>query len=252
MLNVSSSKPTAFTFLSHPIVLAELSENGISVCIPIFIATSIINQPSGVLFICPSHTLCPPSLAAYFSQQKLDGLATLDTVPGIGDVDIPDGWFKSARAGKSRRDHRDTSTTTTNTSASATAKSNSTPPTDLHLHHHPSPVSHHQHHQHRPHNSSSSSTTSNHHRASRYPHRTYKDETSHSPPSDHFLSPKQQSPILGALPLGNSGRLVPLQYLQAVAYPRRDPADEQLLKRFSTHSPSSCSHIRQSSHPCGL
>ncbi|KAG2039194.1 Gti1/Pac2 family-domain-containing protein, partial [Suillus americanus] len=36
-------------------------------------------------------------LTAYFSQQKLDRLNTIDNIPGVGDVPVPDGWFRSAR-----------------------------------------------------------------------------------------------------------------------------------------------------------
>ncbi|OAX40532.1 hypothetical protein K503DRAFT_675583, partial [Rhizopogon vinicolor AM-OR11-026] len=36
-------------------------------------------------------------LTAYFSQQKLDQLNTIDDMPGVGDVPVPDGWFRSAR-----------------------------------------------------------------------------------------------------------------------------------------------------------
>ncbi|KAG6861291.1 hypothetical protein C0995_001845 [Termitomyces sp. Mi166 len=44
--------------------------------------------------------------AAYFSQQRLDELGTIDEIPGVGDVQVPEGLFRSARAGKMRRDHR--------------------------------------------------------------------------------------------------------------------------------------------------
>ncbi|KAI5996442.1 Gti1/Pac2 family-domain-containing protein [Pisolithus orientalis] len=44
-------------------------------------------------------------LTAYFSQQKLDRLDTVDNIQGVGDVPVPDGWFRSARRdGKSRRE----------------------------------------------------------------------------------------------------------------------------------------------------
>lgn len=39
-------------------------------------------------------------LAAYFSQTTLDSLGTIDSIPGVGDVPVPEGMFKSARAGK--------------------------------------------------------------------------------------------------------------------------------------------------------
>lgn len=38
--------------------------------------------------------------AAYFSQTTLDSLGTIDSIPGVGDVPVPEGIFKSARAGK--------------------------------------------------------------------------------------------------------------------------------------------------------
>ncbi|EKM57037.1 uncharacterized protein PHACADRAFT_254558 [Phanerochaete carnosa HHB-10118-sp] len=48
-------------------------------------------------------------LTAYFSQATLDSLNTIDTIPGVGDVQVPQGWFKNARASKARQgdNHRD-------------------------------------------------------------------------------------------------------------------------------------------------
>ncbi|KAI0340383.1 hypothetical protein BDW22DRAFT_1313998, partial [Trametopsis cervina] len=37
-------------------------------------------------------------LTAYFSQATLDGLNTIDMIAGVGDVSVPPGWFKNARA----------------------------------------------------------------------------------------------------------------------------------------------------------
>ncbi|EIW77229.1 hypothetical protein CONPUDRAFT_29128, partial [Coniophora puteana RWD-64-598 SS2] len=37
-------------------------------------------------------------LTAYFSQQGLDRLRTVDQLHGVGDVPVPEGWFRSARA----------------------------------------------------------------------------------------------------------------------------------------------------------
>ncbi|EJF63858.1 hypothetical protein DICSQDRAFT_153679 [Dichomitus squalens LYAD-421 SS1] len=39
-------------------------------------------------------------LTAYFSQTTLDSLGTIESIPGVGDVQVPEGWFKSARASK--------------------------------------------------------------------------------------------------------------------------------------------------------
>ncbi|KAI0688383.1 Gti1/Pac2 family-domain-containing protein, partial [Cytidiella melzeri] len=41
-------------------------------------------------------------LTAYFSQATLDSLNTIDMIPGVGDVSVPPGWFKNARASKGR------------------------------------------------------------------------------------------------------------------------------------------------------
>ncbi|KAI0766284.1 hypothetical protein BC629DRAFT_898093 [Irpex lacteus] len=45
-------------------------------------------------------------LTAYFSQATLDGLNTIDMIPGVGDVSVPPGWFKNARASKGRAGER--------------------------------------------------------------------------------------------------------------------------------------------------
>ena len=42
-------------------------------------------------------------VAAYFSQATLDSLNTIDNLPGVGDVSVPSGWFKNARASKARQ-----------------------------------------------------------------------------------------------------------------------------------------------------
>ena len=41
--------------------------------------------------------------AAYFSQTTLDSLMTLDKIPNVGNVPVPRGLFRSARASKARR-----------------------------------------------------------------------------------------------------------------------------------------------------
>jgi Gti1/Pac2 family transcription factor len=41
--------------------------------------------------------------AAYFSQESIDTLNTVDSIPGIGNVAVPEGWFRSARAGNRGR-----------------------------------------------------------------------------------------------------------------------------------------------------
>ena len=50
----------------------------------------------------PSDGQSSSLIAAYFSEQRLGQLDTIDDVQGIGDVPVPDGWFHH---GKSRRDN---------------------------------------------------------------------------------------------------------------------------------------------------
>ncbi|EIN08857.1 hypothetical protein PUNSTDRAFT_102371 [Punctularia strigosozonata HHB-11173 SS5] len=42
-------------------------------------------------------------LTAYFSQESIDTLNTVDCIPRIGNVPVPEGWFRSARAGNRGR-----------------------------------------------------------------------------------------------------------------------------------------------------
>ncbi|EIW55524.1 uncharacterized protein TRAVEDRAFT_50012 [Trametes versicolor FP-101664 SS1] len=42
-------------------------------------------------------------LTAYFSQTTIDSLGTIDDIPRVGDVVVPEGWFKSARANKANK-----------------------------------------------------------------------------------------------------------------------------------------------------
>ncbi|KAF8136951.1 Gti1/Pac2 family-domain-containing protein [Boletus edulis] len=129
-------------------------------------------------------------LTAYFSQQRLDRLDTIDNVKGVGDVSVPDGWFRSARRdGKSRKDD------------------------DL-----PKSVV-----------------------AKRMDHLRFRDSVAGhtsancpSPPSSSSSMPATPSPRMNIVHL--SEQLVPLDYLQNLSYPRRDPIDEQFLQRFSTQT----------------
>lgn len=52
-----------------------------------------------------------------------------------------------------------------------------------------------------------------------------------SPPSSSSSAPATPSSRIN--PTHLSERLVPLEYLQGLAYPRREPIDEQFLQRFS-------------------
>ncbi|KAG1840830.1 Gti1/Pac2 family-domain-containing protein [Suillus subalutaceus] len=138
-------------------------------------------------------------LTAYFSQQKLDRLNTIDNIPGVGDVPVPDGWFRSARRdAKTRRDD--------DLPKSALAKQLPQFPMD----------------------------------GSR--------SACPSPPSSSSSGPATPSPRIS--PSHLSEQLVPLEYLQGLAYPRREPIDEQFLQRFSTQvSPSFVSKGGDRNHP---
>ncbi|KAG2138529.1 Gti1/Pac2 family-domain-containing protein [Suillus clintonianus] len=119
-------------------------------------------------------------LTAYFSQQKLDRLNTIDNIPGVGDVPVPDGWFRSARRdAKTRRDD------------------------DL-----PKSVV-----------------------AKQLPQFPMEGILPNINPAQS--GPATPSPRIS--PSHLSEQLVPLEYLQGLAYPRREPIDEQFLQRFSTH-----------------
>lgn len=58
-----------------------------------------------------------------------------------------------------------------------------------------------------------------------------------SPPSSSSSMPATPSPRMN--PLHLTEQLVPLDFLQNLSYPRRDPIDEQFLQRFSTQTLSS-------------
>ena len=224
-----------------------------------------------------SHPANPlPSTAAYFSQQKLDRLDTIDNVKGIGDVPVPDGWFRSARRdGKSRRDDDlpksvvakrmsqapmegviSTSDSTRTsfyhsqpsapiytqfpTSANASQLELSEAPgarkTAFSL---PSSAEH-------PHYASSGVRQTTYSEPNLIPtrdHTRFRDNfVNHvvsssncpSPPSSSSSMPATPSPRMNTVHL--SEQLVPLDYLQSLSYPRRDPIDEQFLQRFSTQT----------------
>ncbi|KAI6045236.1 Gti1/Pac2 family-domain-containing protein [Pisolithus marmoratus] len=149
--------------------------------------------------------------AAYFSQQKLDRLDTVDNIQGVGDVPVPDGWFRSARRdGKSRRE--DDLTKSVPRSPWRTSPQCLFTNTSPHRHHiqyqEAQPVP------------SPSACPS-------------------SPSSSSSSTPATPSPRLN--PDRTSDKLVPLEYLQSLPQRRRDPIDEQFLQRFSTRATTSTS-----------
>lgn len=155
-------------------------------------------------------------LAAYFSQRKLDALDTVDNIPGIGDVVVPDGWFRSARAGKTPRDNRKFTCDPQRSSEDVLY---------------------------------SPSNFERTHEISSSPHRHSRSSQIHtsvsSTPSDKStsVSPSSSTSLGSRYPCG-SQTLVPLQYLQSVSGVRRNPIDEQFLKMFSTQATSSSGSLR--------
>ncbi|KIK70181.1 hypothetical protein GYMLUDRAFT_34668 [Collybiopsis luxurians FD-317 M1] len=131
-------------------------------------------------------------LTAYFSQEKLSRLRMIDSVQGIGNVAVPEGLFRSARANKARRDPRELSLPAT----SSVPETANRP--------YPSP------------------------RGGQFESGAISVATSALPSSPRSLS-RTSSPHSPSF----SEQLVPLQYLQSSIAPRRDPVDEQLLRRFT-------------------
>lgn len=151
------------------------------------------------------------STAAYFSQEKLSQLRTIDSVRGIGNVSVPDGLFRSARANKARRD--------TGVEGSLPGTTETVIPSvilPLSPRGHPGTITH-----------------SSYSRSSVIaPIKT----TMTSSTSSSSCS-STSSPVLIHAPTTTPPKqLVPLLYLQNNTSPRRDPADEQLLRRFNTLS----------------
>ncbi|TFK49403.1 hypothetical protein OE88DRAFT_1633432 [Heliocybe sulcata] len=62
-------------------------------------------------------------LTAYFSQETVDSLTPVSALPGIGDVTVPEGWFRSARSSKTRRDMLDAQSRSAASSPSSGASS---------------------------------------------------------------------------------------------------------------------------------
>jgi len=142
-----------------------------------------VSSGNGTSVSCIPLTFPPFShnvLAAYFSPSRLDELDTIDSIRGVGDVAVPEGWFRSARIGRNRRDSR-----------------SQIPPI-------PSP------------------------------------ESQRSPSNSPTFHPMLAAPSGGQSfgspipykPDNSQHQLVPLEVLVRTSGPRRDPADEQLLRRF--------------------
>lgn len=137
---------------------------------------------------------------------------------------MPDGWFRSARIGRNRRDSR---------------PSGFSPPSPSEMPIHPSPSPSMDYH--RP-SSSSMHPYPSHQVPSGSPYSSSYHSNSQHPYSPHMTCPTLSgypSPVL-TTPRSYShdnvqnfkGQLVPLEVLVRTSGPRRDPTDEQLLRRF--------------------
>ncbi|KAF8828191.1 hypothetical protein HHX47_DHR4000727 [Lentinula edodes] len=147
-------------------------------------------------------------------QEKLSQLRTIDSVRGIGNVSVPDGLFRSARANKARRD------TGVEVSLPGTSLLTETVVPSVIL-----PLS--------PRGHSGAITHSSYPRSSIIA----PIKTTMTPSTSSSSSSSTSSPVLIHTPTTTPPKqLVPLLYLQNNTSPRRDPADEQLLRRFNTLS----------------
>ncbi|OBZ77402.1 cAMP-independent regulatory protein pac2 [Grifola frondosa] len=210
-------------------------------------------------------------LTAYFSQTTLDSLGTIDAIPGVGSVLVPDGWFKSARASKAKRADApsdDMSTSPQDPWGLGLRPSSSRGMSQFQIDPPPAPADQFQH-----------SPPS-----SKLPFVMYSLHQAHFPiqqnspmPAGHTSipgpSPQSSISLPGRLPtLADTGlslyrdsspftqsssssssdpdlspqigprELVPLAYLQGLTQPLRDPVDEFFLRRLSTSDISKVSN----------
>ncbi|TEB31866.1 hypothetical protein FA13DRAFT_1754667 [Coprinellus micaceus] len=143
-------------------------------------------------------------LTAYFSQAKLDQLCTVESIRGVGEMPVPEGWFRSARIGKTRRDSRAHSTALHPPGEQLASIPISTFPDQY------------------------ASSSSYHHPHSPSPPLYSNKSASHSPNSS-FSSSGSSSARRKRSP-----SLVPLEVLQSASHVPRDPMDIQALRRFAT------------------
>jgi len=150
----------------------------------------------------PSGTVRKWHLTAYFNQETLNELDTIDDLRYL-DVPVPDGWFRSARATKARRENR----TMVEQSSEGIISSPTSPNSD-------------------------------HSTAFSPPAAQMRYRGQISALNTTFVCPvplsSPQHPAFMA-PSTPTGRLVPLEYLQNSSQKnRRDPTDEQFLRRFGS------------------
>ncbi|KAF9523250.1 Gti1/Pac2 family-domain-containing protein [Crepidotus variabilis] len=169
-------------------------------------------------------------LTAYFSPSKLHELDTIDNIRGVGDLAVPDGWFRSARIGRNRRDSRTIGFAPPSPPDLAIQPIPSGsmdyhhPQINAPYHSYPSPSQH----MSTPHPYPSSASPHIYTTSSQVTTPTASGYT--TPTSSTSSSPRS---LLNEYPHNPKNRLVPLEVLVRTAGPRRDPTDEQLLRRFN-------------------
>ncbi len=140
------------------------------------------------------------TIAAYFSQDTLESLRTVESIQGIGTMLPPEGWFRSAR--------------TTKTSRRDSPKSLTCSPPSSHNLTRPYP------------------SGSNYRKDAPSSH-THGTPSSDSEISTDALSQYNGTPSPSSPNYPQKTMLVPLERLQSAFGPRRNPVDEQLLNLFS-------------------
>lgn len=192
--------------------------------------------------------------AAYWSQETVDSLLPISEIPGVGDVSVPTGWFKSARAAKTRKlDPQGESIQTTfavikpsGSTQPAPRPFGNTPagcPPYENLHVFPSALN-----VDSPKLRYKDDLEADNYVISpaqnRYPYGTPYRSVSPSPSQSSFSSSEYSSPSSNQYyysterhQYGSSIQLVPLNVLENSTYTPRDPVDERLLERLSHLAP---------------
>ncbi|KAI0071269.1 hypothetical protein K474DRAFT_1669165 [Panus rudis PR-1116 ss-1] len=214
----------------------------------------------------PLHVTRKWHLTAYFSQTTLDSLNTIDKVPGVGDVPVPPGLFRSARASKTRRTEHHAEDTASSQDSwalneyagaqynmshfpveaaagdptptwSSSRASNRAPLGAASSSYQPYPpdVARAYARDYAPSPSPSVTSTRYYETASTH----YRDPSPFSTSTAHSTSPTPPPfPTQPRRqPRRNDIQLVPLEYLESISPPVRDAVDDELLRRISTRIP---------------
>jgi hypothetical protein len=188
----------------------------------------------------------------------VDSLKSVSEIPGVGDVPVPSGWFKSARAAKTRKQDpqgEPIQTTFAVHKAGATLQPAPRPfgispagcPPYENLHVFPSAfdtISPMMQHKEEPEGGFYPGSGNSHHLISYQRGHNYR-SVSPSPSQSSFSSSELSSPSVNKFqgfesqhPVRSSQlQLVPLNLLENASLIPRDPMDEQLLQKFKSLAP---------------